>query len=103
MRLIVLTAFILILQACATTLSEKASRLKPISESQKKDCEFIKLISEGAGGRGSVGNNTKSATNTALNEVAEAGGDSYFFVSSSATNMGTSVIVEAYKCHKRAQ
>ena len=88
------------LHGCATALTEKASQLRPITEAQKKDCEFIKLIPEGAGGRGSVSENTKSATNTALNAVAEAGGGSYFFLSSTATTMGTSVIVEAYRCHK---
>jgi hypothetical protein len=100
MKLIAIAACVLALQACATQLNVDASLLRPITEAQKKDCEFIKLIPEGAGGRGSISENTKSATNTALNEVAKAGGDSYFFVSSTATTMGTSVIVEAYNCHK---
>jgi len=102
MKLVPLIVIAFVLQACATQLSESASRLRPISESQKQNCEFIKLIPEGAGGRGSISRNTISATNDALNQVAEAGGDSYFFVTSTATDMGTSVIVEAFKCRKEA-
>lgn len=100
MKYIFVVVLLVGLQACATTLSEKASQLRPITEAQKKDCNFIKLVSEGTGGRGSVSENTKSATNTALNAVAEAGGDSYFFLSSTATTVGTPFIVEAYRCHK---
>src|SRR5215471_14945680 len=83
-----------LLGGCATKLTPEASQLRSITEADKRTCQFIKLIPEGAGARGSISENTKSATNTALNEVARAGGDSYFFVSSSSTTMGTSVIVE---------
>lgn len=100
MKYIFVIAFAIVLQGCATSLTVKASQLKPIGESEKKACEFTMLVTEGAGGRGSISRNTKSAINSALNQVAESGGDSYFFVSSNATTMGSAVIVEAYRCNK---
>ena len=93
-------SIIFFLSACTTERIKEADLLKPITAEDKSKCAFIRLITEDASGRGSVGKNSKSAMNNALNEVAQSGGDSYFYVSSEATIMGSTVILESYKCKK---
>lgn len=87
-----------IFAGCVTSPTSAASRLKPITESDAKNCEFVSSFSGGEGGRGSIGRNTRGAFNKGLNDAAAAGADSYVLVSSTATGWGTSVIVYGYRC-----
>jgi hypothetical protein len=96
MKLILLA--IIFLTACTTDRVKEAESLKPVALENKGKCIFVALITEDASGRGSVGKNSKSAMNRALNQVVESGGDSYFYVSSNATIAGSTVILESYKC-----
>jgi hypothetical protein len=86
------------LTACTTDRIKEANTLRPVALENKSKCLFVALITEDASGRGSVGNNSTSAMNLALNKVVESGGDSYFYVSSNATFAGSTVILESYKC-----
>ena len=86
------------LTACTTERVKEAEALKPVTLEGKSKCTFVALITEDASGRGSVGKNSTSAMNIALNKVVESGGDSYFYVSSGATIAGSTVILESYKC-----
>ena len=97
MKLLIL-AILMFLTACTTERVKETEILKPLTSEGKSKCIFIALITEDASGRGSVGKNSKSAMNIALNEVVASGGDSYFYVSSDATIMGSTVILESYKC-----
>lgn len=98
MKILILVGFIF-LTACTTERIKEAETLKPVTLEGKSKCTFVALITEDASGRGSVGKNSKSAMNIALNKVVESGGDSYFYVSSDATIAGSTVILESYKCN----
>jgi hypothetical protein len=92
-------AGLIILTACATTeRTEQAQQLRPVSLEDKSKCKFIALITEDETGRGTVGRNSMSAMNNALNKIANSGGDSYFYVSSDTSAFGFTVILEGYKC-----
>lgn len=97
MKLFILLA-ITFLTACATDRVKEAESLRPVALENKSKCIFVALITEDASGRGSVGKNSKSAMNMALNQVVDSGGDSYFYVSSDVTILGSTVILESYKC-----
>jgi hypothetical protein len=97
MKALILVGFVL-LAACTTERVKEADTLKPVTAEGKSKCTFISLITEDAAGHGSIGRNSTSAMNNALNKIVESGGDSYFYVSSEATMAGSTVILESYKC-----
>ena len=97
-RVIGLLLMTLTVSGCVTSLTPQASRMKPITEAQSENCQFIKTFSGGEGGRGSIGRNSRGALNKGLNDAAQAGANSYYVVSSTATGFGTSVIVQSYRC-----
>ena len=88
---------VLAVAGCATSLHPGAETVRVATAAQKeKLCESIKVISV----EQRVGpNKPRNAMNKALNEVAAAGGNGIFVISSSTDwAEGASVTAEALKC-----
>ena len=83
--------------SCATTLAPDAERVRVVTANQKEhSCESLKIVTvEQRLGPNKPGNAMKKA----LNEVAAAGGNGIFIVSTSTDwAEGASVVAEALKC-----
>jgi len=79
-------------------MNQGALKLRAVTESQRDECEYIKTIAEGAGGRFTISRNSMSALHIALNRAAELNADSYYIVSSNSTILGSSIIIDVLKC-----
>lgn len=98
MKALMLVCLILLTACAVTERTKDAQKLRPVSLEDKSKCTFVGLITEDETGRGTVGRNSTSAMNNALNKIADSGGDSYFYVSSDTSAFGSTVILEGYKC-----
>lgn len=96
--MVVVGSFVFVVSGCATALQPGAVTVRVATAAQKeKLCESIKVISV----EQRVGpNKPRNAMNKALNEVAAAGGNGIFVISTSTDwAEGASVTAEALKCH----
>jgi hypothetical protein len=93
-----LTVIIVGLLVGCTSLTKEGERVRVITANQKEGCEYLKLITERAGlGPDKLG----SALKKALNETADAGGDSFYLIYTEGNIFdGASVSGEALKCKR---
>lgn len=84
------------LAGCATNLTPSGEKVRVITESQRDNCEFIKIVSYRAGlGPDKPG----SALKGALNEVAKLGGNGLYIITNTVHWAdGATVSGEALKC-----
>ncbi|MBI1174786.1 MAG: hypothetical protein GC139_05915 [Sideroxydans sp.] len=87
---------VLVLGGCATQLTPAGEKVRVVTEAQRSNCEFIKLISYRAGlGPDKPG----SALKGALNEAAEVGANGFYIITNTIHWAdGASVSGEALKC-----
>lgn len=82
---------------CAT-LSDEGAKVRIVTALEKPDCQFVKLVTV----RAPLGpDKTGQALKKALNETAEAGGDSFYPVNINQDLFdGASASGEALKCKR---
>ena len=95
MHKLTLILLALLATGCAS-LTEGGAKVRVISSSEKTGCKFLKLVTV----RASLGpDKTGQALKRALNETAEAGGDSFLSININQDVFdGASVAGEALKC-----
>jgi hypothetical protein len=86
----------LLLVGCATKLTPAGEKVRIISDTQRADCDFVKLISYQVG----LGpDKSGSALKGALNQAAEAGANSFYIITNNIHWAdGATVSGEAFKC-----
>ena len=97
LMVVIVSVLIIAISGCATSLQPGAEVVRVATAAQKeKLCESIKVISV----EQRVGpNKPRNAMNKALNEVAAAGGNGIFVISTSTDwAEGASITAEALKC-----
>jgi hypothetical protein len=81
-----------------TITYDRASQLREISDSERKQCVFIKTVLEGSNWGVTQKRNLKGAKKDALKHVQDAGGDSYYIVKKISNRIIVALIVEAWRC-----
>lgn len=95
-RYLAMVGVLLVVAGCSTELTKAGKSVRVVTAHQKESCVFIKLITVRVGlGPDKPG----SALKKALNETAEAGGNSFYLINSEEDAFdGASVSGEALKC-----
>lgn len=77
---------------------ETNSSLRPVTVTERNNCELIASINRSAGGSGDSSKYATRAIDTALTDAERKGADSYFLVKAEETDSGFSVVLDALKC-----
>ena len=92
----IIFVIVLLISSCSTSLTKEGEKVRVISESQKGNCEFIKLVTVQVSlGPDKLG----SALKAALNEAGSVGANSFHIINNVVHWAdGASVSGEALKC-----
>ena len=82
-----------------TITYDRASQLREISDSERRQCIFIKTVLEGSNWGVTQKRNLKGAKKDVLKHVQDAGGDSYYIANEISNKYIVALIVEAWRCN----
>jgi hypothetical protein len=96
---IALISGVVLFAGCAIYLTTDGAKIKPITELQKPDCEFISIISKSIWTSGSMKLDAENTMNQIRNEAALLGADSIYILHMASGPNGTVITAEALKCN----
>lgn len=91
-------AAILIMQACTTTLTPKASMVRIVDDKSEQDCRFLATLSAFDTFGMNTGKESENALNELRNKAAEIDANAVRVMHMETTIQGTSVSAEALRC-----